>query len=372
MRIKVGCCLSLTGSFASLGQQAERGLRLWVEDVNAAGGLLVRDRPGVWSLDLVVRDDVSRATRATRLAEELIVADQVDLLVGPYSSATTLAVATVSESHRKVLWNHGGSSDALVQRGFRYVVNLPSPASKYLIGVLDLARTSSPALRRLFLTFGPSGTFAPSVIGGAEDYARQNDFQVVGKSAYPTGGDFTALVDEIAAQRPDVLLGAGRAEADLALARTLYAQGVKVPIVGLVAAGVADFGSQLGPAAEGFFGPSQWEPSASSQPDVGPSAAEFAARFRARFGIEPEYPAAQAYAAGLIVQRCLELAGTLSDDALREAANSLRCRTFYGDFRLHPASGEQVGHSMVIVQWQNGAKRVVWPSAAAEPIQIGR
>jgi branched-chain amino acid transport system substrate-binding protein len=68
----------------------------------------------------------------------------------------------------------------------------------------------------------------------------------------------------------------------------------------------------------------------------------------------------------LVIQRCLELAGTLRDDALRDAANALRCRTFYGDFRLDPASGEQVGHLIVIVQWQNGAKRVVWPPDVAE------
>jgi branched-chain amino acid transport system substrate-binding protein len=366
MWIKVGCCLPLTGSFSLQGQQAEWGLRLWVEDVNAAGGLRVRDRRGVWPLALVVRDDASRSSRAARLAEELIVADQVDLLVGPYSSAATLAVAQVAETHRKVLWNHGGSSDALVHRGFRYIVNLPSPASQYFVGILDLARARSSALCRLVLLFDPSGTFAPSVIGGAEVHARRHGFEVVGTAPYPTGASFAPLVTEVVAHRPDVLLGAGRLEADVALARALRAHPFTAPIVGLVAAGIAHFGAKLGPTAEGFFGPSQWEPGVPSRPDVGPGAAEFATRFRARFGVEPEYPAAQAYAAGLISQRCVELAGTLRDEALREAANALRLRTFYGEFRLDPVSGEQVGHTMVIVQWQNGARRIVWPAPDAE------
>jgi ABC-type branched-subunit amino acid transport system substrate-binding protein len=136
--------------------------------------------------------------------------------------------------------------------------------------------------------------------------------------------------------------------------------------VGLVAAGVAGFGTQLGTMADGFFGPSQWEPGAASRPDAGPAAAEFATRFRTRYGIAPDYPAAQAYAAGLIIERCVELAGTLRDDALREAANALGVRTFYGDFRLDPITGEQVGHTLVIVQWQKGAKRIVWPPVVAE------
>src|SRR5438067_1080215 len=98
MQLTVGCCLSLTGRLAPQGRQAEQGLRRWVEDTNAAGGLPVRSPPDVARLALVVRDDASRATRAARLAEELIVGDRVDLLVGPYGSAAALAVAEVAEA----------------------------------------------------------------------------------------------------------------------------------------------------------------------------------------------------------------------------------------------------------------------------------
>ena len=44
--IKVGAALSLSGPFAAHGRQAQRGLALWAEDTNAAGGLVVRDRGG--------------------------------------------------------------------------------------------------------------------------------------------------------------------------------------------------------------------------------------------------------------------------------------------------------------------------------------
>ena len=131
MLITLGCCLSLTGSLAPQGQHAEQGLRLWVEDVNAAGGLPVRDRQDVARLALVVRDDTSHATRAARLAEELIVGEGVDLLVGPYGSAATLAVAEVAEAHQKVLWNHGGSGDD-VETGFPgHLISVLTPTSRY-------------------------------------------------------------------------------------------------------------------------------------------------------------------------------------------------------------------------------------------------
>src|SRR6266540_4565084 len=129
--IKAGAVLSLTGRFAPQGEQARRGLALWAEGVNRRGGLTVRERGGPAALQLLICDDQSRTGVATARAERLTVDERVDLLFGPYSSVLTLAVAAVAERHGKVLWNHGGSSDAVSQRGLRFVVNLPSPASRY-------------------------------------------------------------------------------------------------------------------------------------------------------------------------------------------------------------------------------------------------
>jgi hypothetical protein len=132
------------------------------------------------------------------------------------------------------------------------------------------------------------------------------------------------------------------------------------------------FGDGLGGTAEGFFGPSQWEPAVGHRPDAGPTAAAFAARFRRRFGAAPEYPAAQAYAAGVVAQRCAAAVGSLRDELLRDAARGLSFATLYGAFALDPATGEQVGHDLVVVQWQRGARSVVWPPGVADaPPRLG-
>ena len=70
---------------------------------------------------------------------------------------------------------------------------------------------------------------------------------------------------------------------------------------------------------------------------------------------------AQAYAAGLVVERCLKEAGTLDNQALRQTAAKLDFTTFYGRFRIDPVTGCQIGHSMVVVEWQKGWKPIVWP-----------
>jgi len=73
---------------------------------------------------------------------------------------------------------------------------------------------------------------------------------------------------------------------------------------------------------------------------------------------------AQAYAGGLVVQRCIETAGTLDQHILRQVAGHLDFTTFYGRYRIDPSTGRQVGHRMPVVQWQEGGKVVVWPVSA--------
>jgi branched-chain amino acid transport system substrate-binding protein len=125
-----------------------------------------------------------------------------------------------------------------------------------------------------------------------------------------------------------------------------------------------EFAQALGAHAEGFLGPSQWEPRLAYVPDFGPGPDEVTEGIRAQ-GAPPDYPAAQAYAACLVAQRCLEKAGA-DDESLWGAACALDCATFFGRFRIDPATGLQVAHEMVLVQWRRGRKLVVWPPAFSQ------
>jgi branched-chain amino acid transport system substrate-binding protein len=398
--IVAGAALSLTGRFAVQGEQARRGLDLWTEHVNQQGGLRVHPFEPPQAVELQVYDDTSKIAGAQSASERLIAEDRVHLLFSPYSSVLALAAAEVAERHRRVLWNHGGSSDALEQRGFRYPVTLLSSASRYFVPVLDLAvnqaGTPEHPIRTVALVHGASGTFPKAVIDGARTHAARLGLSIVLDDPYPspplpaprdaettgdvasclplprtregtgergTPGELVPLVSRLARLGPDLILGVGTTEADLAFAQQLRAGGVNARMIALVAAPIERFREVLGADADGFCGPSQWEPSLGGTPDVGPTSTRFSEAFRQRFGLEPDYPAAQAYAAGLIAARCTELAGSLDDDALRRAASTLSLTTFYGRFRLDRQTGRQVGHTMVVAQWQAGQKQIVWPAA---------
>jgi branched-chain amino acid transport system substrate-binding protein len=118
--------------------------------------------------------------------------------------------------------------------------------------------------------------------------------------------------------------------------------------------------------AEGVIGPSQWEPGVRHDNIAGPDSAWFLSEYRARFQHLPDYPAVQAFAAGVVFMECFRVAGSLEDERLLAAARAIDLTTLFGRFRLDPTTGRQVGHQMLLVQWQDGQKRVLWPEEFAE------
>jgi len=213
-------------------------------------------------------------------------------------------------------------------------------------------RQADPDLHSVCVLADDTG-FSRAVAGGAVREAGRLGLWV-------TGGRLDA-----AAQHADMLLAVGRFAAEVAAARRLL-PGRRWRAAGFVGAGVEEVLADLGGAREGLLGPAQWLAETAPTPDTGPPAAEFVAAYRYRAGGDPPYPAAQAFAAGVIAARCLREAGTADDAALAAAACALECTTMFAPFRLDPKTRQQVGHHVLTVQWQDGMRRVIWPPEQAQ------
>ena len=368
--VKVGISASLTGQFATQGQQALAGLSAWVDYVNRQGGLTVGGETR--AVTLVSYDDASAADATRRATERLITDDNVDLLFGPYSAGLTTAAAEVAETHGKVVWNHGGAGDAHYARGFRKVISILTPADQYLVGAPQLVRHANPEASRLVILRIDTGAFARLVARGAETAAHELGFTTVLDLRYrPTQVSFTEIARHVAEQEPDLVVSVGRIRHDLGTARALarLPNRSNIGLAVVIAAPIGGFEEALGGSADGFVGPSQWEPAFSiPTPDVGPDAAG-ALRIlndaAESSGVPIDYPMAQAMAAGLVAEQCVALVGDLDDDALLSAAVDADFTTFYGRFKIDEA-GRQIGRSVALIQRQNGRKVVVWPPELAE------
>src|SRR6266545_1601035 len=91
--LRIGASMSLTGQYARIGKNVMNAYQLWAEQTNAKGGLLGRQ------VELVTYDDQSEPETAAKLYEKLISEDQVDLVIGPYSSPVTIAASVVTEKY---------------------------------------------------------------------------------------------------------------------------------------------------------------------------------------------------------------------------------------------------------------------------------
>lgn len=85
--IRIGSVLSVSGPAAFLGDPELKTLQLYVEKINAEGGVLGR------KLELVHYDDGSDAAKANSFTKRLIESDKVDILIGGTTTGATMAMA---------------------------------------------------------------------------------------------------------------------------------------------------------------------------------------------------------------------------------------------------------------------------------------
>ena len=357
MTILVGLPVSLSGQFQAQGRQALAGLQAWARDANARSA---------GSFSIIHHNDASDPAAVREVTRRLIVDDRVDILIGPYSSVLTSAAAEIAETHGKLLWNQGGASDRVYQQGYRWIVGILTPASRYLAGLLPLVRQTDPSAGAIAIARAATGEFPKAVSSGMLAKAQEHGFTTVLDTKSPASkADFTDVVHELIAAKPDLVLVVGRVHNDIQLARQLAESSMTAGAVVAVAAGIEAFQEDLGRLSESFIGPSQWEPEAGYLPDYGPSADQVMKSLRQDGHRKIDYPMAQTYAAGVIVERCLEEAGTADDEVLRKVAADSSFSTFYGKFDIDGETGRQIGRETLLVQWQEGRKVIVWPPELA-------
>jgi len=348
-KLRAALVTPLSGPLALFGRASATGLTLWAR-------YAARLPPPWTGVELDIRDTTADPEATMRAAIET----HPDVLFGPYGSSTMLAAMRVND---RVVWNHGGATSQLSWPAFPLVINVLSPASTYFDGVLRSVRAIDPSAATVSVLYASSG-FSRDVAIGAVSTANKLNFAV---RAVPFEPDHAV---ETASTLPtaDVLLVVGSFADELAAAPVLLTRSWRA--AAFVGAGVEEVLAPLGDLREGLLGPAQWIASAALEPDEGPASHWFVAKYRHIVGAAPPYPAAQAFAAGLVCARCLRDSGSSEDTAQLAAARQLACTTLYGQFRIDPVSGLQVGHQVLIVQWQHGTRRVVWPPEQAERLLL--
>ncbi len=133
----VGFTASLTGSLNVESTRQNNGFKLWMDQVNAAGGIKLADGTTV-KFDSKFYDDESNKDRVQELYTKLVTEDNADFLISPYSSGLADASAVIAEQYGKIMITTGAASEGTYKKGYTLVYQAYTPAGKYLEGAVDL------------------------------------------------------------------------------------------------------------------------------------------------------------------------------------------------------------------------------------------
>ena len=366
--LTIGFTVSRTGKLNNDSTAQMRGFELWRDELNDQGGIKVGGKQ--YKVNFVSYDDESVNARVQQLYTRIINQDKAQFLFSPYSSGLVATAAIVSEQYGRIMLTTGAAEEKTYKLGNKNLFQVYSPADLYLAGAIEAVKELNPK-SQVALVY-KDDPFSKAVLQSARKQVSEAGLTTVLDEAYsPETTDFGPAINKVISAKADVLLGGGHYPDGATLARQLYDHKARLKWVTLLVAPDSPNFATLGEAAISISVPSQWEPQVSFKPDFGPTAAEFTQRFQAKYGIEPGYHAAGGYAAGLLLQRAIEQAGSPEQAKVAGVLNSMDVTTMFGrtKFSTNPKEhGLQMGHEMVIAQWQrkggNVVKEVIWPKAA--------
>jgi len=351
--VVMGGTLSLTGRFAEPAGRYYKGRKLYVDELNARGGLLGH------RVELRILDDKSDKRTAIELYEKLITQDKVDLFLGPYSSPITDAVANVMERYKQPFLPMAASK-VIWQRGRKYVFNHVPVAQDYQKGAIHLAKQIG--VKRIAI-IGEGSLFGRQISEGALQWAKMLGLEVVLLQSYrKKQTDFSVLLEKINARGAEAIFSNSYFSDSVAQIRQLRKLKINVKIfAGTVGPALPKFVEELGSTSEYVLGFSQWEP----KPVLGhPRMKEFIENYERRYGEKPNYHAAMGYDAVQMMEAAVKQAGSFDPERVRDALASIRVETIAGPWKV-----DEQGLSNregLTFQIQNGERMIVWPAHMAE------
>src|SRR5690349_5413991 len=300
--IVVGISLPLTGDFSEPGKGVQQGYEAWAKITNDKGGLLGRQ------IQLKVLDDQSNADRVVADYEQLIGSDEVDLVVGPFSTRLVVPAARVAQEYGMLFVEPAGAAKEVFSQGFKNLF-YAAPAvaddhynhlAEYL---LALPAGQKPATVAYAAMDDP---FAQGTAYGLKDRLEAAGIRTVVNEVYPPNTtDFSSIAAKIASSRADMLVGGSQYQDGVNLIVALQQLNYQPKLAAFSGAPTnPEFAKAIGNKTEGILSPTGYSQDAPYE-----SNKEFVEKYTAQFGAAPEEDQANAYTTGQVVAAAVEASG---------------------------------------------------------------
>ena len=366
-KIIIGNAIALSGPNAPAAALSQvPSYDLWAEDVNAAGGIYVKEFDKKIPVEIKRYDDTSDVGTAVQLTEKLIVDDKVNFILPPWGTASNFAIApVVSQYTMPTLGCTVGSKqladDAAKYPSFFTVLNQAPEQGAALVGVMKELGVKTVAIIHHTDLHGIE--FAEVV----EPLLKDGGFDIVMNKTYPPGAtDLSQLLREAKDANPDAFLAFSYPPETFLMTGQMREIGFNPKMfyatVGIAFPVYRDAIAANG-AAEGVMGAGTWNPL------VSPDAKAYFDRHVAKFKAEPDrWASAACYSSGQILQQAIEAAGTLDPAAVQKAISDGEFNTILGKVKFK--NHFNVTYPGNIGQWQNGEFVIIDPGANRQAAPI--
>jgi len=199
--IKVGFPMILSGPGALFGEPASKGAQMFVDEINAKGGVLGR------KLELLPRDTKGNADEAVRVSRELILKENVDFLVGTLTSAEGPAVSVVAKENKVVFIAPIPKTDQLTaaDKLHPYIFRVASTCT--IEGRTAAELVAKWGVKRV-ATISPDYAYGQEVTKAFVDYLKKikPDVEIVDQQ-WPKLGeqDYTPFINAQLAKKPEAV-----------------------------------------------------------------------------------------------------------------------------------------------------------------------
>ena len=372
--IKIGYVVSLSGVNAQgAAVTTLPAYKLWVDDVNKKGGLMIKEFNKRIPVEVVEYDDTSNAEAAVRLTERLMTQDKVDFVLPPWSTGFNLATAPVfARNGYPQLAVTANSNDAasLVKQmpTLFFFLNEPRHFGAALGEVLSKLKSENKINNKIVM-LSIADQFGAEFTSGVTPILQSAGFEFALRKSYPAGSaDLTNEIKEAKASGADSFVAYSYPPDTFMLSNTAVTQGYnpKVFHVG-VGTAFARYGAVMKEKAEGVMGIGGWDPKA-------PGAEDYLKRLVALTNQPGDaWAAPVTYASLQVLEQAIEKVGLDRKKLLDAIANSGPYQTIVGpiDLKTHVR-----GKQWSVGQWQGGefvgvapgdlpgAKPIVFPKPA--------
>lgn len=285
--VRIGAYVSATGPNAFLGDPEMKTLRLYVDAINAAGGVKGQ------KLELVAYDDAGDATQARSFALRLVKQDKAAVVLGGSNTGTTMAAVPVFQEEEIPFISLAGAN-VITSPVKEWVFKVP--ATDRIAAERSLTHMKARGLTKVAMLNGSDG-YGQSGREQSLKAARDVGVEIVADEVYaPTDTDMTAQLTRIRNSGAQAILNFGIGASPSIIARNVKQLGLGQALYLSPAVASKTFLENTGAAAEGVYIPVSAVLLAGKLPPSHPQAA-VAEAFRATYESSLKEPVS--YGAGI-------------------------------------------------------------------------